>query len=246
LQPAGSSGSRRASGGQRPPRGRACCHTRWPCRPWLVASHQLPPHTRLCALPWACRGRRRTRVQRWWRGGTPARPGAKKTSVKEPPVIRRHRRPRESQLCRCPNGIMSWWSPGVIVRAAGPYETLNLSAPPSRKRSRAEAAHAAPHGIGRPIELSLRCLSARDRKIPECGVVNGRCVTRVPWVRRGQSQAPSPHPRPNSCCAIRMVRCGFPWTLTSMCTPEGVGHGGVIEGELNRVCGRYAWTMLCR
>jgi hypothetical protein len=138
--------------------------------PHLVAASAaaggMPPATAtqcLCVPPWAARGRRRIRVQQWWRGGTPARPGAKKTSVKEPPVIRRHRRPRESQLCRCPNGIMSWWSPGVIVRAAGPYETLNLSAPPSRKRSRAEAAHAAPHGIGRPIELSVRCLSARDR-----------------------------------------------------------------------------------
>jgi hypothetical protein len=90
------------------------------------------------------------------------------------------------------------------VRAAGPYETLNLSAPPSRKRSRAEAAHAAPHGTGRPIELSARCLVlaiARCQSVVRVAAV-ASCVYRegAAWPEPGIAltrapQLPPHHPR---------------------------------------------------
>ena len=75
------------------------------------------------------------------------------------------------------------------MQAAGPYETLNLSAPPSRKRCRAEAAHAAPHGIGRPIELSARCLVlaiARCQSVVYAAVVTPRvCRESASWQKPG-------------------------------------------------------------
>ena len=75
------------------------------------------------------------------------------------------------------------------MQAAGPYETLNLSAPPSRKRCRVEAAHAAPHGIGRPIELSVRCLVlaiARCQSVVYAAVVTPRvCRESASWQRPG-------------------------------------------------------------
>lgn len=90
------------------------------------------------------------------------------------------------------------------MRAAGPCETLNLSAPPSRKRSRVEAAHAAPHGIGRPIELSVRCLVlaiARCQSVVYAAVVTPRVYREsASWQKPGIAptralRRPPHHPR---------------------------------------------------
>ena len=90
------------------------------------------------------------------------------------------------------------------MRAAGPCETLNLSAPPSRKRSRAEAAHAAPHGIGRPIELCVRCLVlaiARCQSVVYAAVVTPRVYREsASWQKPGIAptralRRPPHHPR---------------------------------------------------
>ena len=85
CNPPVSSGSGRASNGAVAAAGPGAS-------PHLVAASAaaggMPPATAaqcLCAPPWAARGRRRIRVQQWWRGGTPARPGAKKPSRRNLP-----------------------------------------------------------------------------------------------------------------------------------------------------------------
>ena len=85
CNPPVSSGSGRASSGAVAAAGPGAS-------PHLVAASAaaggMPPATAaqcLCAPPWAARGRRRIRVQQGWRGGTPARPGAKKPSRRNLP-----------------------------------------------------------------------------------------------------------------------------------------------------------------
>ena len=69
------------------------------------------------------------------------------------------------------------------------------------------------------------------------------CTARAP---PGRSQALLPHARCDDRHTIRVVRCGCPWTLAYMSAPGGTGHAGVLKGQLSRVVGRHAWTMLRR